>query len=606
MGQCIERLSREMHPGALFAQPPLIRFRSSASECACGHRLYVQKTKTKKVLSINGPFVARQAVLHCKKCHSVYPSEDLLRLVPEHCNVGWDILVFVGRSLFQRYRTPAQVLDDLKRRNVPLSVSEVGYLGRKFIAYLACGHRRATPQIRQTMNLSGGYVLHLDATHEADAPALMTGMDSLSEFVLANVKIPTEHADSIVPFLRKLRDDYGTPIACVHDMGTGILKAVSGVFPGTPDFVCHFHFLRDIGKDFIDPAYRKLRKCLRQHKVSSQLSALVRETRRCILTQQADATGMAKAITDKAPVEQMVLLPAISTYSLTLWCLRGKHSGNGYGFPFDRPLIEFSERLLALIDQLPDLLMLLPANGRVGNRHFFKLVHKVLKIGEDPLFEPCIQELRWRCQVFDRLRKAMRIADANDTSGLNDDGTADDMKSIREKVTGFRNSLDTNPKYTSDPLCLKMAKQIDKYDDKLFADPIEVDTPSGGVTIYPQRTNNIMERFFRQIRRGHRRRSGNNAMRKTLQAMLADTPLVKNLENPGYVKILLGGRESLEELFSDLHRERSQKIMPIQSDSDSILPGFRKLIQLPSLPAHVVHWATESKNNFSGKSNRIL
>lgn len=603
MGECIERLSRETHPGALFAQPPVIRFRPSISECACGLRLYVQKTRPKNVLSLNGPFVARETVLHCKKCNRVYFSEELLRLVSKHCNVAWDVLVLVGRSLFQRHRTTEQILGDLKRRNVMLSASEVGYLGRKFIAYLAYGHRQATPKIRQTMNLSGGYVLHLDATHEADAPALMTGMDSLSEFVLANVKIPTEHSDNIVPFLQKLRDDYGTPIACVHDMGTGILKAVSHVFPGIPDFVCHFHFLRDIGKDFIEPAYRKLRKCLRQHKATSQLSALVRETRRCILNQQADATGMAKAIGDKAPIEQMDLLPAISTYLLTLWCLRGKHSGNGYGFPFDRPLLEFSERLLSLIDQLPELLMLLPANGGVGNRHFFKLVRKVLKIGEDPLFDPCVQELRWRCQVFDRLRKAMRIADGNGGNGLNDDGTADDMKTICDKVTRFRNSLDTKPKYASDPLCLKMAKQIDNYGDKLFADPIEVDTPSGKIAIYPQRTNNIMERFFREIRRDHRRKSGNNKMHKTLQAMLADTPLVKNLDNSDYVEILLDGRKTLEELFSDLDRNCSETIIPTQNDTDLILPGFRKLIKLPSLPAHVVHWATQSKEKFSGKSN---
>ena len=42
----------------------------------------------------------------------------------------------------------------------------------------------------------------------------------------------------------------------------------------------------------------------------------------------------------------------------------------------------------------------------------------------------------------------------------------------------------------------KMIKQIDKYWDKLFTAPITVYTPTGEITIRPQRTNNIVECFF--------------------------------------------------------------------------------------------------------------
>ncbi|BBO86534.1 hypothetical protein DSCO28_71000 [Desulfosarcina ovata subsp. sediminis] len=90
-----------------------------------------------------------------------------------------------------------------------------------------------------------------------------------------------------------------------------------------------------------------------------------------------------------------------------------------------------------------------------------------------------------------------------------------------------------------------MAKQIDQYGDKLFADPILLNGPSGTIVVYPQRTNNILEQFFRRLRRDYRRRTGNNTMRKALQAMLADTPLVKNLSNPAYLKILLGGKSTV-------------------------------------------------------------
>jgi hypothetical protein len=167
------------------------------------------------------------------------------------------------------------------------------------------------------MQLAGGYILHLDATHEGSAPALMTGIDSLSKIVLANVKLPSEHAEHIIPFLRKIQNDYCSPRACVHDMGTGILKAVSEVFASVADFICHFHFLRDIGKDFLGPAYAELRQHLRRHGISSRLHALARG--QPLAEQAAPCAGLAKNIKDAAAPADIGLMPIASIYSLCLW-----------------------------------------------------------------------------------------------------------------------------------------------------------------------------------------------------------------------------------------------------------------------------------------------
>ncbi len=245
---------------------------------------------------MTGPFIAHETLLQCQICPDTFGSDTLLEMVTSRCNVGYDILVFVGRALFQRHRTTREICAELAARDIRLSASEIEHLGRKFVTYLAMGHRMASPRIRQAMTLAGGYVLHLDATHEGDAPALMTGMDSLSEIVLANVKIPTEHAEHIAPFLEGLRQTYGNPAACVHDMGTGICKAVAKVFPGVRDFVCHFHFLRDIGKDFLDPAYIELRNCLRKHATSTRLRSLAREAREHLRQRNSDTAALVKAI----------------------------------------------------------------------------------------------------------------------------------------------------------------------------------------------------------------------------------------------------------------------------------------------------------------------
>jgi len=584
LGQWLAQLTQETLPGTLFPQPPVIRFRPDQIICQCGTVLIVLKTRCKKVMSMTGPFIAHETLLNCPHCNRSFSSQALRRLVGKHCTVAWDVVVFVGQSLFQRHRTTEQVRRELQTRHVTLSPSEIEYLGRKFIIYLALGHRQATPQIKQAMRQNGGYILHLDATHEADAPALMTGMDGLSRFVLGNIKIPSEHADSIAPFLQQLKCDYGVPIACVHDMGTGILKAVAKVFPESQDFICHFHFLRDVGKDLLNPAYGQLRKALRTHAATTNLNALIRQTRQYIEKKSSNTTWLAVAIKEGKNFGDIQQISLISAYSLALWCLHGKKSGNGLGFPFDRPLLEFAQRLLTLNDYLPEVQQWLPDNDRIGNRLFSKLAEKVSAVVQDPVFAQSVQELQWRSQLFDNLRKKMRIAEPGSNKGLNDDGTDQSMATIKQGVQQFRSRLQTDQTLAGDTLCCNVGKQIDKYNKKLFADPIEVKTSSGGMTIYPQRTNNMLEQFFRNLRRGHRRKSGNNSMRRVLQAILSDTPLIKNLDNPKYMKILLNGKNRLEELFAELEKHSCFNELEPVSDVDRILPGFRKLIKIQALP----------------------
>jgi len=551
-----------------------------------------------------GPFVALQTSFYCSACSNIFCSKTLRQIVQSGCNVAYDVIVFIGRELFQRYRTALEVQGELKTKNVRISISEINHLGRKFISYLAFGHRLARPRIRQKMKLAGGYVLHLDATHEGDSPALMTGLDGLSKMVLANVKVPSENADHIVPFLKELKKNYGNPKACVHDMGTGICKAVTIVFPGKPDYVCHFHFLRDIGKDFLEPAYRTLRNCLRKYATSTLLNAIVREALKRLGENIFEPEMLAGAILSSEIPENETLFPLASTYAIASWCLRGKHSGDGYGFPFDRPQLDFAERLLEAANHLPNLLETF-SNADKGNINLLaKLTRKVTHIAQDPELNRAIEELRWRSQIFDRLRCAMRIAPQGGGNGLNDDGAPEAISSIKKGVEQFRRKITGNPELADDQLSINMVAQIDKYGDKLFADPIMVNTPNGNVTIYPQRTNNIIEQLFRDLKRSHRRKTGNNSMSRILNSMLADTPLVKNMDNPEYMDMLLGDKANLEELFFEVDRIQTDKDEKAVTKNDRILPGFKAIINMPSLPEYMVNVSSRSQN--AVKSNQVL
>jgi hypothetical protein len=104
------------------------------------------------------------------------------------------------------------------------------------------------------------------------------------------------------------------------------------------------------------------------------------------------------------------------------------------------------------------------------------------------------------------------------------------------------------------------------------------------------------------LKRGQRGKTGNNSMSRMLRSMLADTPLVKSIENPEYIEILLDGKDSLEELFSELAKTHSNADLKAQSDYiDSTLPGFKAVIKTPNLPDRLL----DVFNNFqqSHKSN---
>ena len=193
-------------------------------------------------------------------------------------------------------------------------------------------------------------------------------------------------------------------------------------------------------------------------------------------------------------------------------------------------------------------------------------------------------EMELKATVFDKLRKAMRIALPEGKKGLNDDGDEADIKTIEKKVIEFRTWLTSDEKRKDE--YSKMVEQMDKYWEKLFSDPLDVTTPEGVVTIVPQRTNNILERFFRGEKRRGRKRSGTSSLNKTLKAILADTPLVRNLENNEYYRIILNGCTTLAERFSQIDckiaREQLKKSGENQEKLSHELKSIIKKTDLPN------------------------
>jgi len=577
----------------LFAKPPSVDFRTSMTHCSgCGCDLKVLKTRRRSVSTLHvGRFRAREVFMTCKPCARTYRSEELCTLVSPGANFGYDVMDYAGKALFLRYRNEEEVVAELAHRNVRISPREVSLLGMKFVTYLAIAHKRCAPGITADMQSRGGYICHLDATCEGGNPLLMSSIDSLSDIVLGNVKLPAEDEAHIVPFLTRIKRAYGIPLALVHDMGKGILAAVAKVFSDVPDFICHFHFLRDIGKDFLGAEYDIIRKRLGAHGIGAKLRYRAKKLKADMDGRPELIKTLETAIGDASlPSDARRFLPVVNTYTLIQWALQAKSEGRGYGFPFDHPHLALAKRIRQVNSDIEHIKDIRLRGDWKDNRPYFKLHVDLKKIMKDRTLWKTVEAIEAKIVVFEKLREAMRIAPKSGGNGLNDEGKKGNIRTIEKRVKKFRAWMTGRKDYPQNPAARKMIEQIDTYWEKLFADPIAVQTPTGAILIQPQRTNNILEQFFRSLKRANRRRTGNASSRRMLQTILAETPLVKNLNNPAYMKILLSGKPSLEAVFAETDIETFREVFREAQDTPEKIPAkLKSLIAMPDFPEKLVN-----------------
>jgi hypothetical protein len=592
----LEKLQSTLSLSALFPEKPLLRFAPALSHCPrCHHPTGVWKTHTREVATLRiGHFIAHETQGYCPRCadRPVFLAEELHQLLPPGARYGYDVMVHVGEALFLYCRNGKEIRHELGEKNIDISLREIDYLGRRFIVYLALVHEQSHQKLRHFMGSQGGYILHLDGTCEGDSPHLMSSIDGLSRLVLDNIKIPSENACQLIPFLRKIQQAYGDPIALVHDMGAAILHAIEEVFPSVPDYICHFHFLKDIGKDLVGHDYATIRRHLKTHRIRSQLRKTANGLKKAIEDDAGTRQGLHHYLKSKQLHEpQTPLHPSVTAYLIINWVLEARIESHGFGFPFDRPHLDFYLRLQEAYPKLQELKQKMAAGVSL-----LPLIPISKTLADKALFNTVLRMLD-KVRIFDQLREAMRIARPDSQGGLNDEGDTE-ITTIQARVSAFRHCEEIKELAATTIAYRKMLKQIDKYWDKLFADPIQVTTTTGAVSVQPQRTNNILEQFFRYLKRNGRKRSGNHALTKTLKTMLAQTPLIKNLDNPQYMEIILNGKASLAERFAAIDIVQVRKAFAeVQKVTQQYPKRMAEVFKIPHLPKLLV--GTPSKKAVS-------
>ena len=557
---------------------PSIYFYNEQSECPrCSVRLLVRKLKdVRTVYTVSfGEITIREYIHYCPCCNDVFTAKSA-QLVKTGCNYSYDCLVEIGKLRYLQKRQIEEIEHIFyDNYNIPISSTQVRRLCYQFLLYLGKFHYLNVTRINASMMKRGGYILHIDSTCEGHKPHLLTCIDSLSGYVLYSQKISGENESELTIIFKRVKALFGIPLTAVHDMGAGITKSCTLVFPGIVQVVCHFHLLRDLGKDLFEAEYRKLQKELSNKKIYAKIRYQINMLEQ-VVGSQKDAQQLLLSLDNHNELSSCKLLQGI-LYGYILSLKANENTGDGYGFPFDRPKLRYYTKAVDIYKELEALESKNFSWSEKETSRFYEIKDVLRKVVNDKSLKNNIKKLEKKIEIFDELRQIMKIALPGENKGLNDNGNIENQLELTKMETKLMTFVDKLEKIVDEaPAESKPIKgvinQLNKYWDKIFAQPIKIEK-NGTVDkiIIPQRTNNISEQFYRKLKQLFRRLHGRRHVGKDLLYIPEEIVLIENLKNNDYINDMLGSIDRLPEVFAQLDCDAAE--LPFEKEKlDMVVP----------------------------------
>jgi hypothetical protein len=564
----------------------------------------VQKTIMRNIATLkHGHFSTHERVLVCPKgCK--YPkgmlvtarAEMVNNLVPIGSNFGYDIEVFVGMERFIWHRQREEIQSALKSEyGISVSTGEISKLSKRFLSHIESLHKERSEDMKHVFSKDGGYPLHIDATTEDGKGTLLVIYAGWRKWVLGAWKIPSENADVIEPKITDASKIYGEPCAIVRDLGRSISSAVDAAadkMQKRPQILaCHFHFLRDIGKDILGEDHENLRKLIRKLSIRENLRLVINKLKKKIGSDDI-SHSYKKFEKDFDPVSTP-LLPD-GSYGISIvqamarWILDYYHDGKNLGFPFDRPYIDFYRRC-QIVDKSIEIFSSQTRydwNVDKALEYVAKAIHPILSSSDA---NKTIRKLEQKTDYFDKLRKVFRL----EGQKLPEDIDPNCIKSIKEyesnimdEVNAFIKKLETKHAASSTKADEKKTIKIildhlKRHSDYLWGHIVKLPEEAGGGIRLVARTNNILENHFHTVKQHERRRSGRKILTQDFENMPPAAMLTMNLLKPDYVKLLCGSIDNLPLCFSNTDmKQREDRMNIIHSELDSIFLSDNQTEQL--------------------------
>jgi len=552
---------------------PTLHFICEHEHClSCSGSLVIKKVKTRSVFIANyGSVKIREHIKQCRSCDAWHGSEELPMLVKQGSNYSYSCLVQVGLMRYKEKKQISEISQCFKDDcGIAISDTQVRRMAYSFLHYLGKFHYLHAGTIHNYLESQGGYILYVDSTCEGRAPHLLTCIDGNSSFVLYSQKMASENQADLERAFEKVLQLFGVPLCCVHDMGRGINNALDMVFPQAARVICHFHLLRDIGKDLLDEAYQRIKKVLSDKKIYADIRYQVQA-----IEKQTGGREAARNLFfryDKSEQGSSGQLTGM-LYGFLLELKSWENNGDGYGFPFDTPKFAYYKNLKLIYEQMTEIERLGFFGQEVLKKCRFHKIKQVLSsVLSDAQLAKEVEAFEIHIEHFDTLREIMRIALPGDKKGLNDQGkikNQNELLQVETNLKGYIGELDSEMKKL--PKLKVVVTHLEKYWDKIFARGIQVNIQGETKTVFPHRTNNTSEQFYRRLKQILRRLHGNSKVNKDLIYLPEEIALIENLSNQAYIKNLLKDESKLAGEFAKLDIEGKQ--LPYEKqDLELVMP----------------------------------
>jgi len=455
---------------------------------------------------------------------------QLQAVAPPGMAFAYDVIAEVLHLRYVELKQREEIRVDPAMWRVPISAGSVSNLSRLGLACLEQLHEAAAPILGKSYR-DQAFILHLDGTHEGGQWCHFVIREGMTGHVLLAKKIRSEHADDIAAMLKRVKKLFGCPDVIVSDMSSTIGKAVKKVFTNIPHKLCHYHFLKAVGKTILGADHDAL-----GHGVKRTRSDLLELRRECVAHLREGAREQEQVI---------ALIDRVNVYAGNL---------RGEGFPFDLPNLCYVQRCREVLEQLESLLGQRRCELAAGGKVLAHLVR--LRMHLRPYAEPwgirSTARIERRNRLFMRLRDILHPVAADTRAPLNW-GRIDDPSSVADiagKLAEIsdeasrmarRKSLSTGEA----KMWRSLHKQLKNHGNKLA--PVLM--VRGQFFVLP-RTNNLSETGFRDLKRKQRRTTGNGNLKRQLDHMPAQVFYVENLTSASYRQCVFGDRP-MYECFAD-------------------------------------------------------
>jgi len=426
----------------------------------------------------------------------------------------------------------------LLSRGLHISTGEISNLSEEFLLRFYALHKRHIPQIKALFEKKGGVRLHLDGTGEAGNEIVFMAKEGETGITMDAQIIPAESKKYVKAFLQSLKSLFGTPIVVVRDMSKQIRGAATEVFPGVEQQICHYHFVKNLGKLIFKEKYAAFRKNIVKMRILSQLKRM-----------KADISIMACLASENVIV---VAERKWITLAIEHLLISRERSSN---YPFVLPYLEIMNRILE-VKNMNRRILEWNTSHNLDICEITEFSKKLDAITNNTDVNTQYANIKETWGWFEKVRTTMRVGRHLSQNGSETAPT--NAQNMREKVETTLADIDKEGEASGGEL-LRTARQITnncrQHTNELF---VEVRDSFGNV-VEIMRDNNIEERSHRWSRMHIRRRTGRTRTTNEMAQYGALMAIFSNLENETYVKEILSDVKDFIREIQDITPEEIRR-----------------------------------------------